>query len=91
MDAVKPTTSLRPVLKLTALNSVAIDIWSVGIILLCFLTRRFPFFNSNDDTEALAEIATIFGKRRMERCAALHSTWREKAALARRLLHDNRG
>lgn len=52
----------------------ALDIWSAGIILLCFLTRRFPFFNSNDDTEALAEIMAIFGRRKMERCAALHST-----------------
>ncbi|ORY48010.1 kinase-like domain-containing protein [Leucosporidium creatinivorum] len=54
-------------------QTVSIDIWSAGIILLCFLTRRFPFFNSNDDTEALAEIAAIFGKRKMERCAALHN------------------
>ncbi|BGP29559.1 Cell division control protein 7 [Rhodotorula toruloides] len=54
-------------------QTVALDIWSVGIILLCFLTRRFPFFNSNDDTEALAEITAIFGKRKMERCAALHN------------------
>ncbi|GAA6030176.1 hypothetical protein JCM8097_009299 [Rhodosporidiobolus ruineniae] len=54
-------------------QTVALDIWSVGIILLCFLTRRFPFFNSNDDTEALAEITAIFGKTKMERCAALHN------------------
>ncbi|GAA6061705.1 hypothetical protein JCM10212_004937 [Sporobolomyces blumeae] len=54
-------------------QTVALDVWSVGIILLCFLTRRFPFFNSNDDSEALAEIAAIFGKKKMERCAALHN------------------
>ncbi|KPV76815.1 uncharacterized protein RHOBADRAFT_34257 [Rhodotorula graminis WP1] len=54
-------------------QTVALDIWSAGIILLCFLTRRFPFFNSNDDTEALAEITAIFGRRKMERCAALHN------------------
>lgn len=59
-------------LTITAWSS-ALDVWSAGIMLLCFLTRRFPFFNSNDDTEALAEIATIFGKKRMERCSALHS------------------
>lgn len=51
----------------------AIDVWSAGIILLCFLTRRFPFFNSNDDVEALMELAALFGKKRMERCATLHS------------------
>ncbi|KAL8293663.1 hypothetical protein RQP46_000364 [Phenoliferia psychrophenolica] len=54
-------------------QTVALDIWSAGIILLCFLTRRFPFFNSNDDTEALAEITAIFGKRKLEKCAALHN------------------
>lgn len=54
-------------------NTVALDIWSVGVTLLCLLTRRFPFFTSTDDTEALVEIAAIFGKKRMEKCAALHS------------------
>ncbi|KAK4700918.1 cell division control protein 7, partial [Phenoliferia sp. Uapishka_3] len=54
-------------------QTVSLDIWSAGIILLCFLTRRFPFFNSNDDTEALAEITAIFGKRKLEKCAALHN------------------
>ena len=51
----------------------AIDIWSAGIILLSFLLRRVPLFNSNDDTEALLELATIFGQRRMEQCAMLHN------------------
>ncbi|WFD22465.1 non-specific serine/threonine protein kinase [Malassezia equina] len=51
----------------------AIDIWSAGIILLSFLLRRFPLFNANDDTEALLELATIFGQRRMEQCAMLHN------------------
>jgi serine/threonine protein kinase len=53
--------------------TVALDIWSVGVTLLCFLTRRFPFFASNDDTEALMEIAAIFGKKGVEKCAAVHS------------------
>ncbi|KAL4402408.1 Cell division control protein 7 [Malassezia pachydermatis] len=51
----------------------AIDIWSAGIILLSILLRRFPLFNANDDTEALLELATIFGQRRMEQCAMLHN------------------
>ncbi|KAJ2689788.1 Cell division control protein 7 [Coemansia spiralis] len=50
-------------------QSVAIDIWSVGVILLCFLTRRFPFFQSTDDTEALLEIAVLYGRLEMERAA----------------------
>ena len=51
----------------------ALDVWSAGIILLCFLTRRFPFFNSNDDAEALMELAALFGHTRMSNCAFVHS------------------
>ena len=53
----------------------AIDIWSAGVILLSILTHKFPCFNSNDDTEALLEIAAIFGRNAMERCSLLHSEW----------------
>ncbi|KAI5279227.1 hypothetical protein KEM54_004280 [Ascosphaera aggregata] len=53
-------------------QTTKIDIWSAGVILLTFLGRRFPFFNSMDDVEALIEIATIFGTRRMKSAALLH-------------------
>ena len=36
------------------------------------LSQRFPFFNSTDDIDAMIEIASIFGKRRMVACALLH-------------------
>lgn len=49
-----------------------IDIWSAGVILLTILSRRFPFFNSADDVEAMIEIATIFGVKRMRNAAYLH-------------------
>ncbi|APA14036.1 hypothetical protein sscle_12g088060 [Sclerotinia sclerotiorum 1980 UF-70] len=51
-----------------------IDIWSAGVILLTILSKRFPFFNSADDVEAMIEIATIFGAKRMKSCAHLHGT-----------------
>ncbi|KAI0832794.1 kinase-like protein [Trametes gibbosa] len=51
----------------------AIDVWSAGMILLFFLTKKFPLFQSNDDTEALMEIAAIIGRRKMEKTATLHS------------------
>jgi cell division control protein 7 len=53
-------------------QSTKIDIWSAGVILLTILSRRFPFFNSADDVEAMIEIATIFGRRRMQTAALLH-------------------
>lgn len=58
-------------LKCTAQTCV-IDIWSCGIILLTFLSKRFPFFHSADDIDAFIELCTIFGKRRMKENALLH-------------------
>ncbi|KAF3763986.1 kinase-like protein [Cryphonectria parasitica EP155] len=49
-----------------------LDIWSAGVILLTILSRRFPFFNSADDVDAMIEIATIFGSKRMRIAAQLH-------------------
>lgn len=46
--------------------------WSAGVILLTLLARRFPFFNSADDIDAMIEMASIFGSRRMKAAAALH-------------------
>ena len=53
-------------------QTTAIDIWSVGVILLTILSKRFPFFNSADDVEAMIEIATIFGSKRMKGAGLLH-------------------
>ncbi|GMM33125.1 serine/threonine protein kinase [Saccharomycopsis crataegensis] len=53
-------------------QTTKIDIWSAGVILLSLLARRFPFFDSNDDVDALVELTTIFGVHLMKHCAALH-------------------
>ncbi|MCJ1320708.1 hypothetical protein MMC15_006049 [Xylographa vitiligo] len=53
-------------------QTTKIDVWSAGVILLTILSQRFPFFNSTDDIEAMIEIASIFGQRRMKACAMLH-------------------
>lgn len=53
-------------------QTTKIDIWSVGVILLTLLGRRFPFFHSVDDVDAIIELASIFGYRRMRACAAHH-------------------
>lgn len=57
---------------LTMCALTAIDMWSAGMILLFFLVGKFPLFQSNDDVEALLEIACIIGRRRMEKVATLH-------------------
>ncbi|KAI1117697.1 putative cell cycle protein kinase [Nemania sp. NC0429] len=53
-------------------QTTKIDVWSAGVVLLTILCRRFPFFNSADDVEAMIEIATIFGLKRMRLAAQLH-------------------
>ena len=52
-----------------AQQTTAIDIWSVGSIFLSLATHRYPFFQSNTDTEALVEIACVFGKSRIQNLA----------------------
>ncbi|KAG7447698.1 kinase-like protein [Guyanagaster necrorhizus] len=54
-------------------QSGAIDVWSAGSILLFVLTKKFPLFQSNDDVEALMEIAAIIGSKHMEKVATLHN------------------
>ncbi|CAI8507811.1 unnamed protein product [Hanseniaspora opuntiae] len=49
-----------------------IDIWSVGVILLCFITRRFPIFQSYDDVESLLELTLIFGLDVLKKNCDLH-------------------
>ena len=58
-------------LKCTA-QTTKIDMWSAGVILLTILAQRFPFFNSADDVEAMIEIASIYGQKKMKACAILH-------------------
>jgi len=53
-------------------QTTSIDMWSAGVILLTFLSRRFPFFHSADDIDALLEITCIFGKKKMRETALLH-------------------
>ncbi|CAI7668116.1 unnamed protein product [Penicillium bialowiezense] len=53
-------------------QTTKIDMWSVGVILLTLLGRRFPFFNSADDIDAMIEMSSIFGIRRMKTAAAMH-------------------
>ena len=44
-----------------SVQTTAIDVWSAGVVLLCILARRYPFFQSNDDFDALFEIGACVG------------------------------
>lgn len=48
----------------------AVDMWSAGVILLCILSRRYPFFKAKDDLQALAQMMALFGSKQMERMAS---------------------
>jgi cell division control protein 7 len=55
-------------------QTVAIDIWSAGIILLCILSQRYPFFLSPDDLTGLAEIAAVCGSKELIDAALAQGT-----------------
>ncbi|XP_065195512.1 uncharacterized protein LOC135826836 [Sycon ciliatum] len=42
-------------------QTTAVDIWAAGVIFLCLLSARYPFFKGPDDMTALAQIVSIFG------------------------------
>lgn len=55
----------------------AIDIWSIGVIMLCILTAQYPFFLSIEDVDGLAEMGIIFGHAEMRKTAKLYGrTWK---------------
>ena len=65
------TPGFRPpeVLLKSPHQSVAVDIWAVGVILLSLLSRSYPFFRSPDDMTALAELISLFGSREVQAAA----------------------
>eukprot|EP01089_Gocevia_fonbrunei_P006861 TRINITY_DN17878_c0_g1_i1.p1 TRINITY_DN17878_c0_g1~~TRINITY_DN17878_c0_g1_i1.p1 ORF type:complete len:264 (-),score=26.63 TRINITY_DN17878_c0_g1_i1:161-859(-) len=57
------------VLMKSTYQTTALDIWSAGVILLCILTTRYPFFHSPDDLTALAEVACLCGTSELQEAA----------------------
>ena len=56
-----------------------LDVWSVGVCLLCLATKQFPFFSSPDDANALVEVACIFGQDVMQKaCAVYDREWQSR-------------
>lgn len=58
-------------------QTCAIDMWSVGVILLSIMTTQYPFFLSLEDMDNLVEIALIFGHAEMRKAAKFYGrTWK---------------
>ena len=45
-------------------QTTAIDIWSAGVIFLCLLSCKYPFFKAPSDLIAMMEITTLFGSEK---------------------------
>ena len=52
-------------------QTAAIDVWSAGVIFLCFLSGKYPFFKASNDLFALIETITLFGSERCINVAKL--------------------
>lgn len=50
-------------------QSPAVDIWSAGVIFLCILSGRYPFFRAYDDMLSLAQIMTLCGTSKAAKAA----------------------
>ena len=50
-------------------QTTAVDVWSAGVVFLCLLSGRYPFFRATDDLSALAQIIALMGTAECTRAA----------------------
>lgn len=50
-------------------QSTAVDVWAAGVILLSFLSGRYPFIKVDDDLDVLHAFTHLLGYRRMQAAA----------------------
>lgn len=67
-------------------QTTKLDIWAAGVVLLSFLSKRFPFFESSDDSEALVELGILFGRGNLQKASLLHGSVYETNIPS---IHDN--
>ncbi|ELU15498.1 hypothetical protein CAPTEDRAFT_177668 [Capitella teleta] len=56
-------------------QGTALDVWSAGVIFLCFLSGRYPFFKAPDDLSALAQVINVFGSVAVQEAALTYGKW----------------
>jgi cell division control protein 7 len=50
-------------------QTTAIDLWSVGVVMLSMLTCSYPFFHAPDDLSALGELTVLLGTAKLTEAA----------------------
>ena len=57
-------------------QTTAVDMWSAGVILLCILSGRYPFFRAHDDLTAMAQIVGLKGSKECTEAARSYGEFR---------------
>ena len=57
-------------------QTTAVDVWSAGVILLCILSGRYPFFRAHDDLTAMAQIIGLKGSKECTEAARSYGEFR---------------
>ena len=50
-------------------QTTAVDVWSAGVIFLCILSGKYPFFKARDDMIAMIQISSLFGSQQCIKAA----------------------
>ncbi len=50
-------------------QTTTVDIWSAGVIFLCVLSGRYPFFRAHNDLSALTQIISLLGSEHCSKAA----------------------